>query len=142
MAQSNGNGAMPVLALEMDRIGQVRRKMLRFDREGQLENTLIQALYPGIRVATVDIPQEPLDAFEQAQVEQSLAKLECDEVRYALIGASASAKNGKYYAVEAGHERPIAERFQYWPEADDLLRDPGLTLPGADRAPGRSRSGR
>ena len=113
----NGNGAMPVLALEMDRMGQVRRKMIRFDREGQLENTLVQALYPGLRVATVDIPQEPLDIFEQAQVAQSLAKLECDGVRYALVGASGSAKNGKYYAVEAGYERQIAERFQHWPEA-------------------------
>lgn len=113
----NGNGAMPVLALEMDRMGQVRRKMIRFDREGQLENTLVQALYPGLRIATVDIPQEPLDIFEQAQVAQSLAKLECDGVRYALVGASGSAKNGKYYAVEAGYERQIAERFQHWPEA-------------------------
>ncbi|MGD0223324.1 MAG: hypothetical protein ABSF71_13390 [Terriglobia bacterium] len=75
MTQRNGNGALPVLALGMDRLGQVRKKMLRFDQEGQLENTLIQALYPGIRVATIDILQEPLDAFEQAEVEQSLAKL-------------------------------------------------------------------
>jgi hypothetical protein len=117
MTQRNGNGAMPVLALEMDRMGQVRKKMIRFDREGQLENTLVQALYPGLSVATIDIPQEPLDTFEQAQVAQSLAKLECDGVGYALVGASGSAKNGKYYAVEAGYERRIAERFQYWPEA-------------------------
>jgi len=117
MTQRNGNGAMPVLALEMDRMGQVRKKLIRFDHEGQMQNTLVQPLYPGLRVATIDIPQEPLDAFEQAQVAQSLAKLECDGVRYALIGASGSAKNGKYYAVEAGYERRIAERFQYWPEA-------------------------
>lgn len=117
MTQRNGNGAMTVLALEMDRMGQVTKKMVRFDREGQLENTLVQALYPGLRVATIDIPQEPLDTFEQAQVAQSLAKLECDGVRYALVGASGSAKNGKYYAVEAGYERRIAERFQHWPEA-------------------------
>src|SRR5436309_3246457 len=117
MTQRTGNGAMPVLALEMDRTGQVTKKMVRFDREGQLENTLVQALYPELRVATIDIPQEPLDAFEQAQVAQSLAKLECDGVRYALVGASGSAKNGKYYAVEAGYERRMAERFQHWPEA-------------------------
>ena len=138
MAQSNGNGAMPVLALEMDRIGQVRKKMLRFDRDGQLENTLIQALYPGIRVATIDIPQEPLDAFEQAQVEQSLAKLECDGLRYALIGASASAKSrrGRPRASYRG-ALPVLAGSGY-----DVLRDPGLTLPGADRASGGSRSGR
>jgi hypothetical protein len=50
----------------------------------------------------------PLDSFEQGQVEQSLAKLEMDGVRYALIGASGSAKNGKYYAIEAGYERALA----------------------------------
>src|SRR6266566_9315195 len=52
MTQRNGNGAMPVLALEMDRMGQVTKKMVRFDHEGQLENTLVQALYPELRVAT------------------------------------------------------------------------------------------
>ena len=53
--------AMQVMALEIDENGQVRKKMMKLDREGQLENTLIQALYPGIRVATVDVPQQPLD---------------------------------------------------------------------------------
>ena len=48
---------------------------------------------------------------------RSLAKLECDGVRYALIGAGGSAKNGEYYAVEAEYERRIGERFQHWPEA-------------------------
>jgi hypothetical protein len=38
-------------------------------------------------------------------------------VRYALIGASGSAKSGKYYAVKAGHQRRIGERFPCWPEA-------------------------
>ena len=38
-------------------------------------------------------------------------------VEYRLIGASGSAKNGKYYAVSKEFEQPIAERFQQWPEA-------------------------
>jgi len=38
-------------------------------------------------------------------------------VEYRLIGASGSAKNGKYYAVNKEFEKPIAERFQQWPEA-------------------------
>ncbi|HUY13910.1 MAG TPA: hypothetical protein VMX16_09825 [Terriglobia bacterium] len=81
--------------------------------------------YPEMRLATVDIPQEPLDSFEQGQVEQSLAKLEMDGMRYALIGASGSAKNGKYYAVEAGYERALAERFQHWPQSDGVaVRQP------------------
>ena len=87
-------GAMQVMALEIDENGQVRKKMMKLDREGQLENTLIQALYPGIRVATVDVPQQPLDLYQQARVEQALAKLSCDGVSYRLIGASGSAKSG------------------------------------------------
>ena len=109
--------AMQVMALEIDENGQVRKKMMKLDREGQLENTLIQALYPGIRVATVDVPQQPLDLYQQARVEQALAKLSCDGVSYRLIGASGSAKSGKYYAVDVAHEKPIAERFRHWPEA-------------------------
>jgi hypothetical protein len=46
-----------------------------------------------------------------------LAKLSCDGVSYRLIGASGSAKSGKYYAVDVAHEKPIAERFRHWPEA-------------------------
>ena len=34
-----------------------------------------------------------------------------------LVGASASAKNGKYYAVDAAHAKAIAQRFRFWPEA-------------------------
>ena len=109
--------AMQVMALEIDEKGQVRKKMMKLDREGQLENTLIQALYPGIRVATVDVPQQPLDLYQQARVEQALARLSCDGVSYRLIGASGSAKSGKYYAVDVAHEKPIAERFRHWPEA-------------------------
>ena len=33
------------------------------------------------------------------------------------MGASASAKNGKYYAVDAAHAKTIAQRFRFWPEA-------------------------
>lgn len=109
--------AMQVMALEIDENGHIRKKMMKLDREGQLDNTLIQALYPGIRVATVDVPQQPLDLYQQSRVEQALAKLSCDGISYRLIGASGSAKSGKYYAVDVAHEKPIAERFRHWPEA-------------------------
>jgi hypothetical protein len=36
---------------------------------------------------------------------------------YCLIGASGSAKDGKFYAVDAQHEKLIADRFQKWPQA-------------------------
>jgi hypothetical protein len=34
---------------------------MKIDRDGQLENTLLKADYPDIRVATIDIPQQQLD---------------------------------------------------------------------------------
>src|SRR4029077_19377979 len=34
-----------------------------------------------------------------------------------LVGASGSAKDGKFYAVDAQHEKLMAERFQKWPQA-------------------------
>jgi hypothetical protein len=86
-------------------------------REATLSNTLLEALYPGIRVATVDLPTEMLSDYQKAQIVQSLARLEWNGVRYALAGASSSAKEGKFYAVEQRYERAIAERFQNTAEA-------------------------
>ena len=89
------HGTMPILALELDREGRLSRKTMRLIREEQLTNTLLQGFYPGIRVATVDVPTEPLDACEQAIVEQALTRVEFDGTRYSLVGASGSAKKGK-----------------------------------------------
>jgi len=107
----------PVLALELDREGHLSRKTMRLNREATLSNTLLQGICPGIRVATVDVPTEPLDACEQAIVEQALMRVECDGICYALVGASGSAKKGKFYAVESTYEKSLAERFRYSPQA-------------------------
>ena len=115
--QTVKKNALLVKALEIDEKGELKKKVMALDRDSQLENTLLQTLYPGIQVATVDVPRQQLDNFEQARVEQTLTKLAYDGVKYRLIGASASAKLGKYYAVDVAHERPIAERFRNWPEA-------------------------
>jgi hypothetical protein len=109
--------ATPVLALEVDRNGNLSKKAMRLDRESQLSNSLLQELYPGIRVATVDVPTEPLDSCEQAIVEQALTRVQLDGVRYSLIGASGSAKNGKFYAVDSSYEKKLAERFRFSPQA-------------------------
>jgi uncharacterized phage-like protein YoqJ len=116
---SNANKSLlRVIALEINEQGAVSKKTMAIDREAQLENTLLQADYPDIRVATIDIPQEQLEDYQQSMVEHSLAKrLVYDGVEYVLVGASASAKNGKYYAVDAAHEKLIARRFRFWPEA-------------------------
>lgn len=110
-------GANAVLALEVDRNGSVTKKTMKLDQDSQLTNSLLQRLYAGIRVATVDVPSEPLDPCEQAIVEQALTRIEVDGVRYSLVGASGSAKNGKFYAVEHSLEKKLGERFRFSPQA-------------------------
>jgi hypothetical protein len=105
------------MALEIDEEGTVAQKSMQLTRQGQLANTLLDALYPGIRVATVEIPGAELDDYGRAKVEQALARFTVGGVEYRLIGASGSAKSGRYYAVSKEYEKPIAERFQQWPEA-------------------------
>src|SRR3974390_3297940 len=117
MPDATNCGANPVLALELDRNGKVTKKTMNLGREAQLTNSLLQGLYPGIHVATVDVPAEPLDPCEQAIVEQALTRIEMDGIRYSLIGASGSAKNGKFYAVESSFEKKLAERFRFSPQA-------------------------
>jgi hypothetical protein len=111
------HATMPILALELDREGHISRKTMRLSRQETLTNTLLQGFCPGIRVATVDVPTEPLDACEQAIVEQGLTRVEFDGIRYNLVGASGSAKKGKFYAVDSRYEKRLAERFRYSPQA-------------------------
>src|SRR5664280_1041196 len=117
MPNATNGGVNPVLALELDRNGNVSKRTMKMDREAQLTNSLLQGLYPGIHVATVDVPAEPLDSCEQAMVEQALTRIEVDGIRYSLVGASGSAKNGKFYAVESSFEKKLAERFRFSPQA-------------------------
>jgi hypothetical protein len=109
--------ANPVLALEVDRNGSVTKQTMKLDQDSQLTNSLLQILYPGIRVATVDVPTEPLDPCEQAIVEQALTRIEVDGLRYTLVGASGSAKNGKFYTVQQSFEKKLGERFRFSPQA-------------------------
>ena len=108
---------MPIFALDFDRDGHLSKKTMKLAREEQLTNTLLQGFYPGIRVATVDVPTEPLDACEQAILEQALTRVESDGVRYSLLEPSGSAKKGKFYAVETKYEKRLAERFRFSPQA-------------------------
>src|SRR6202142_2063906 len=100
--------------LEIDRNGRIAPRL--HDLE-PLENTLLGVLYPGIKVASVNVPTEPLDDFEESQVENALARLIWNGVHYKLVGASGSAKKGKFYFVDQEHSRDIAERFQHSPQA-------------------------
>jgi len=96
--------------------GEVTRKASKLGRKDTLEGKLLAQLYPGIRVARVSVPAE-LTPYEQSVVENRMAQLSFGGVEYKLVGASGSAKDGKFYFVDQPHAKPIAERFQHWPEA-------------------------
>src|SRR6185312_1406055 len=108
---------LTVINLKVTKEGNIERKMTDVSPQAQLKNTLLEALCPGIRVASVTVTPEPLDQVERARVESTLSQFNVDGIDYRLIGASGSAKNGKYYAVDARHERPLAARFAQWPQA-------------------------
>jgi TraM recognition site of TraD and TraG len=74
-------------------------------------------MYPNIRVALVSVPTEPLDDVEEARVADRLTTVSHNGITYRMVGASGSAKNGKYYYCDIQHEPLIAKRFQQWPEA-------------------------
>ncbi len=108
---------LTVINLKVTKEGNIERKMTDVSPQAQLNNTLLEALCPGIRVASVTVTPEPLDQVERARVESALSRFNVDGIDYRLIGASGSAKSGKYYAVDARFERPLAARFSDWPQA-------------------------
>jgi hypothetical protein len=66
MSIVNRTSILRVIALEISEDGAVSKKQMKIDRDSQLENTLLKADYPDIRVATIDIPQQQLDQYQQA----------------------------------------------------------------------------
>jgi hypothetical protein len=104
-----------VVTLDIDSTGGVTQRLTNL--ETTLENTLLNALYPGIKVAVVNVPTETLDAYEESQVENAMANLKFKNTPYKLVGASGSSKDGKFYFVDKDHSHAIAERFQHWPQA-------------------------
>src|SRR6185312_13183152 len=112
-----GSNGMPVITIDINELGQMKRRLPRLTQQEQLENTLLQGLYPGIRVARLNVPPGKLEDHQENEVQKSMRAFAFDGVRYRLVGASASAKSGKFYAVDERYEPAIAERFRKWPEA-------------------------
>lgn len=111
------NSGLKVVNLMVTKEGNIERKMPNLSPQAQLNNTLLEALCPGIKVASVSVTTEPLDQVERAKVESTLSRFSVEGTEYRLIGASGSAKNGKYYAVDSRFERSLAARFSDWPQA-------------------------
>ena len=102
----SGASANEVVMLEIDKNGNVSRTLTDPSaKPATLENTLLRALYPGIRVAIINVPTDSLDAWQETQVETAMRNIVLDGVRYILAGASGSAKEGprRYRRVEPPH---------------------------------------
>src|SRR6266851_9192196 len=115
MTKSSKFSIEQVVTLDIDATGSVTQRLTNL--ETTLENTLLNALYPGIKVAVVNVPKEPLDAYEESLVENAMANLKFKNNQYKLVGASGSSKDGKFYFVDGDHSQSIAARFQHWPQA-------------------------
>ena len=108
---------MFVISLDIDSTGQAKTRIPDLEKTAQLHNTLLQGLFPDIRVARLNLPGGVLDESQQALVERTMKRVNVDGVQFKLVGASGSAKGGKFYAVEAKYEHAIAQRFLNWPQA-------------------------
>jgi hypothetical protein len=111
------SSGMPVITIDINELGQMKRRLPKLTQQEQLQNTLLQGLYPGIRVARLNVPPGKLEDHQENEVQKSMRAFDFEGVRYRLVGASASAKSGKFYAVDEHYEPAIAERFRKWPEA-------------------------
>jgi hypothetical protein len=115
MAKYSGKTLEQVVTLDIDAKGDVNQRLTALDMT--LENTLLHALYPGIKVAVVQVPTEPLDAFEESVVASRMANIVHNNTPYKLVGASGSSKDGKFYFADAEHAPALEQRFQSWPQA-------------------------
>jgi hypothetical protein len=116
MSVSTGN-EMFVISLDIDPMGKATERIPDLEKAAQLHNTLLQGLFPDIRVARLHVPAGVLEEYQEALVEKTMKRVDINGTQFRLIGASGSAKDGKFYAVEAKYERAIAERFMNWPQA-------------------------
>ena len=116
MSVSTGN-EMFVISLDIDSMGKATERIPDLEKSAQLHNTLLQGLFPEIRVARLHVPAGVLEESQEALVEKTMKRVDINGTQFRLIGASGSAKEGKFYAVEAKYERAIAERFMNWPQA-------------------------
>jgi hypothetical protein len=117
MSVATTGNEMFVISLDIDSMGKATERIPDLEKSAQLHNTLLQGLFPEIRVARLHVPAGVLEEYQEALVEKTMKRVDINGTQFRLIGASGSAKDGKFYAVEAKYERAIAERFMNWPQA-------------------------
>jgi hypothetical protein len=103
---------------EVDEEGKVTKRFPRIDAKWQLKNPVRHKCYPDIRVAVVSVPTLQLDA---AKVREALMRQRIDDVEYRLVGASGSAKDGKFYAQAKGSFKIMQDDVADILDADIIL---------------------
>jgi hypothetical protein len=116
-AKKNTFSVDQIQQIEIGRNGNIMPRLRDLDQDTTLKGSLLKVLYPAIKVASVNVPVEPLEEIEETRVRNTMGKVVYKGVRYKLVGASGSAKKGKFYFVDEQHHAAIAERFHNWPQA-------------------------
>ena len=106
-----------IVMLDVQKDGSIVERIPGVGQDSTTANTLLGAMYPDAKVAIVSVPTEVLEDHEEAAVARTLTGVRHNGVHYKMVGASGSAKNGKYYFCDAAHEPALAKRFEMWPEA-------------------------
>ena len=106
-----------IVMLDIQKNGSIVERIPGVGQGSTTANTLLGAMYPDVKVAIVSVPTETLEDFEESAVARALTGIHHSGVHFKMVGASGSAKNGKYYFCDATHESLLARRFEMWPEA-------------------------
>lgn len=103
--------------LQINERGLVTPRLLDLDPQNCLDMTLFAVLYPNARLATVTVPTGYLSLTDEQIVMNAMANIVYQGIKYKLIGASGSAKEGRFYFSDEQHFNLLAARFQNWPES-------------------------
>ena len=106
-----------IVMLDVQKDGSIVERIPGVGQDATTANTLLGAMYPDAKIAIVSVPTELLEDHEESAVARTLTSVRHNGVHYKMVGASGSAKNGKYYFCDAAHEPALAKRFAMWPEA-------------------------
>ncbi len=106
-----------IVMLDVQKDGSIVERIPGVGQDSTTANTLLGAMYPDAKIAIVSVPTELLEDHEESAIARTLTGVRHNGVHYKMVGASGSAKNGKYYFCDAAHEPALAKRFAMWPEA-------------------------
>ena len=106
-----------IVMLDIQKDGRIVERIPGVGQDSTTANTLLGTMYPNAKIAMVSVPTEILEDFEESAVARTLTGIRHNDVYYKMVGASGSAKNGKYYFCDEAHEPLLARRFDMWPEA-------------------------